>query len=93
MEQAGLWDSTVVFLTSDHEWRHVYLYDNRRVRKIPFVLKMPGQKVQFEFSPSFAPMRVTKDLLLGILDRDLVTPEAVGKWLQSQIKAQEGEHE
>ena len=88
MEQAGLWDYTVVLLTSDHERRHVDLYDNRRVRKIPFVLKMSGQKIQFEFSPSFAPMQVTKDLLLGILDRDLVTPEDVAQWLQSRINAQ-----
>ncbi len=93
MEQARLWDDTVVLLTSDHEWRHAYLYDNRRVRKIPFLLKMPGQKVQFEFAPSFAPMQVTKDLLLRILGRDLVTPEAVAQWLQLRINAQEKAYE
>ena len=81
----GLWDQTAVLLTSDHEWRHAYLYDNRRVRKIPFLLKMPGQENQLEFTPSFAPMRVTKDLLLGILGRDLTTPEAVAGWLELRL--------
>jgi hypothetical protein len=82
MEDAGLWDQTAVLLTSDHEWRHTDLYDDQQVRKIPFILKMPGQETRFDFAPSFAPMQVTKDLLLEILERNLMKPEAVFEWLE-----------
>ncbi len=85
MEEAGLWDQTAVLITSDHEWRHTYLYDHQRVRKIPFILKMPRQEERLEFAPSFAPMRVTKDLLLEILERNLITPEAVAEWLELRL--------
>ena len=83
MEDANLWDSSVVLITSDHEWRHVYLYDNRRVRKIPFLLKMPGQKVEVTYNKSMSPMLVTKNLLLEIFDGNLHDPRAVLSWLNT----------
>ena len=79
MERAGLWDSTVVLVTSDHGWKEL------RERNIPFLLKLPGQRVPFEFERTFAPMRVTKDLLLEVLERKLLTPEAVAEWLELRI--------
>ncbi|HYH19878.1 MAG TPA: hypothetical protein VD995_14785 [Azospirillum sp.] len=81
MERADLWDRSVVLLTSDHEWRHSYLYDNRRIPKIPFLLKMPGQETALEFSAEFSPMRVTKDLLLRLQSQQLTTPEEVAYWI------------
>lgn len=82
MEEAGLWDQTTVLITSDHEWRHTYLYDHRRVRQIPFMLKMPRQEKRLDFVSPIAPMRVTKDLLLGIMENKLQKPESVTEWLQ-----------
>ena len=48
---------------------------------------------QAAFTPSFVPMQVTKDLLLPILGRDLVTPEAVAQWVQLRFNAQEKVYE
>ena len=81
MERQNVWDSSTVLLTSDHEWRHVYLFDNQRVRKIPFVLKMAGQQDALDFKDPFAPMRLTKDLLLQIHAGAISTPSDVGEWI------------
>jgi hypothetical protein len=56
MEQAGLWDETVVVVTSDHRWRseiwrfsplwteeEARLADNSRDERVPFFVKMPGE--------------------------------------------------
>ncbi|MCP4316532.1 MAG: sulfatase-like hydrolase/transferase [Hyphomicrobiales bacterium] len=82
MEQAGLWDDTAVLVTSDHEWRYAKLYDDRRTPKLPFLLKMPGQNVPLEYDETFAPMRVTKDLILAIMAGRLSTASGAADWLR-----------
>jgi arylsulfatase A-like enzyme len=77
MELAGLWDNTVVLVTSDHGLRG-------NGGKIPFLLKMRGQKTSFEYARPFSPMRVTKDLLLEILKQGLVTPQSVAEWIDQR---------
>ena len=42
---------------------------------------------------SFVPMQVTRDLLLRILGRDLVTPEAMAQWVLLRFNAQEKVYE
>jgi hypothetical protein len=81
MEDADLWATTAILLTSDHEWRHTRLYDNIRVRKIPYVLKMPFQRSAIVFDKKFAPMLVTKDLLLSILKKDVDSVDSAITWL------------
>ncbi len=56
LEQAGLWDSTAIVLTADHEWRFTEQYDGLRTRKLPFLVKMPGQNSLLEIDTPFAPM-------------------------------------
>jgi hypothetical protein len=85
LEQADLWDRSVVLLTSDHEWRHTYLYDNQRTKKIPFVLKMPDQDTPFDFALDFVPMRITKDLLLRIQLGQITTSVDVASWLEGSL--------
>lgn len=85
MEETGVWDDTVVLLTADHEWRHVSLYDNKRVRKIPFVLKMPNQRHTLDFRAAFAPMRLTKDLMLQIQDGTIDTAAGVAHWINKRL--------
>jgi hypothetical protein len=82
MERTNLWDKSVVLVTSDHEWRHVYLYDNQRIRKIPFLLKMPGQSRPFDFFPEFSAMRLTKDLLLRVQSQHIVTSKDAASWIE-----------
>jgi hypothetical protein len=81
MERAGLWDTTAVLVTSDHEWRNISGLFGKRTQKIPFLLKMPGQKASIDIKYPFSPMQVTKDLLLEIHAKKLSTPKAVADWL------------
>jgi hypothetical protein len=87
MEDTGEWQRSAVLITADHEWRHVRLYDNLRVRKIPFLLKMPGQNEPVVYEPSFSPMTVTKDLLLAVLSGTVTDAAAVVDWLNKTIAA------
>jgi len=84
METEKLWDETVILITSDHEWRHVYLYDNIRVRKVPFLIKMGNQHEMIVYDESFSPMLITKDFLLEILSNRLKDADAVVRWLNHQ---------
>lgn len=81
MEEAKLWDQTTILITSDHEWRFPYLYDGKRVRKVPFLLKMQSQNEQLIYETSFYPTLVAKDLLLQVLTGHLSNPRAVVDWL------------
>ena len=84
MKKAGLWETTTVLITSDHEWRHVRLYDGKRLRKLPYLLKMPNQQNELIFEGKFSPMLVTKELILKLLAGKLPNEHAVIRWLESQ---------
>jgi arylsulfatase A-like enzyme len=95
MERKGVWDNTVVLVTSDHWWREVWrehktwtpedeaVYGDSSDRRIPFILKMPGsastQRVAFD-----APFNtvLTQDLLLAILRGEVSDANAAAAWLE-----------
>ena len=90
LEQANLWDSSTILLTSDHPLR-VNNWDSRmlappqagevtQTSEVPFLLKMAGQKEEFEYSRAMQTV-VTKDLLLSIMRGELTRPEQVAAWL------------
>ncbi|MDD1777819.1 MAG: alkaline phosphatase family protein [Candidatus Helarchaeota archaeon] len=81
MEEANLWEQTTILITSDHEWRFPYLYDGKRVRKVPFLLKMQSQNEQLVYETPFYPTLVAKDLLLQVLRGHLNDPKEVINWL------------
>jgi hypothetical protein len=81
MEDARLWDQTAILVTSDHEWRFPYLYDGKRVRKVPFMLKMQSQNEQLVYETPFYPTLVAKDLLLQVLTGHLSNPRTAVDWL------------
>ena len=77
LEAKGMWDSSVVVVTSDHELRAVNFGDRRRVAKIPLLVKMPGQRESLVLEEAISPKLVVKDLLLAVLDGKVRTPEEV----------------
>jgi hypothetical protein len=83
MEGAGTWDSTAILLSSDHSFRVAFALDGKMDHRVPFLLKLPGQRVGVSFTPRFSAI-VTHDLLLGILRGELRTPEAVVGWLEKR---------
>ncbi|MFH1096544.1 MAG: sulfatase-like hydrolase/transferase [Candidatus Desantisbacteria bacterium] len=88
MEKANLWDQTTILITSDHEWRFVYLYDNKRIKKVPFMLKMAGQDKQVVYDVPFSAVLVAKDLLLDVLSGHLTNTREVINWLSEKRKSQ-----
>ena len=62
---------------------NVYLYDNERVRRIPFLVKMPYQSEEVVYNKTFSPMLVTKDLLLELLSGTIRDPQAAVKFLDT----------
>jgi Sulfatase len=83
LENAGLWESTTVLVTSDHPWRKAKKYTGKRDRRVPLLLKAPYQQEAVFYEHEFLPMRV-KDLVLQILDGHLVDPNTITTWLKQR---------
>ena len=95
MERAGTWDSTAILLTSDHWWRQGQWRTLRALsgqdaaipeqgnQRVPFLLKLPGQRAGVEYSEPFNTVLV-HDLILALLRDRLREPEGVRQWLAAQ---------
>ncbi len=80
MESAGTWDSTTVLFTSDHPYRESMQLDGKSDPRIPYVLKMAGQKDGVEYAKQFNTL-VTGDLLLAVLRGEVSDPASATAWL------------
>ena len=95
MEQARLWDDTVVVVTADHPWRselfrgslHWTAEEEAVIanmqapdHRIPYLLKLAGQKQARTYNKSFNTV-VTHDLLLAVLRGELASTDSVVEWL------------
>lgn len=99
MESAGLWENAIVLVTSDHWWR-INLWKplpawtredelasaNGMDQRIPFLLKLAGQKEPINYDPAFNTI-VTHDLFLALLSGELSDPDSVIRWLNRHSKA------
>ncbi len=83
MEQAGLWDASTVIVTSDHPLRWYAMLDETVDPRVPFLVKMAGQKQEMVYQP---PLRnlVAHDLTLAVLRGELSQPEAVMRWFDQR---------
>jgi hypothetical protein len=95
MEQAGLWESTTVVLSSDHWWRADYWEpgifwtagdDANRGEKVehrvPFLVKLAGQKAALTYDAPFNTV-LTHDLILDVLNGKLARPDEAAAWLDA----------
>ena len=102
LEHAGLWNRTALLITSDHplrldiyraspEWNaeQENAVSHAPERYIPYMLKLPGQAQGGRYSKAFNSV-VTKDLLLALLSRKIVSPQDVIAWLDKSKTS--GEH-
>jgi hypothetical protein len=80
MQAAGLWDSTTVIVTSDHFNRDGTLFHGTIDRRVPFMIKMPGQTTGEVFDRQLNTI-VTRRLITYILGGRLSTPGQVVEWL------------
>jgi hypothetical protein len=94
MEQAGLWDSTIVLVTSDHSFRRAFYVTNMPEwpteenealstmsgLQVPFILKLSGRNNAVRYEPSFNTV-LTHDLVLALLRGEVTSPASVVAWL------------
>jgi len=93
MERAGLWEDTVVLVSSDHWWRtdiwpkiQSWTKEEQAVMsksadyRVPFILKLKRQRASVIYQPSFNTV-LSQDLLLALMRGELSAPTDVTAWL------------
>jgi hypothetical protein len=94
MEAAGLWDVSVVVVTSDHWWRAIHrgdwgllpeeeaVYAGGLDRRIPFIVKFAGQREPLFYAKAFNTI-LLHDLVLEIFAERISTPDEFRVWLDA----------
>lgn len=94
MEAAGLWDASVVVVTSDHWWRAIHrgdwgLLPEEEVvfaegldRRIPFMVKFAGQHAPLFYAKPFNTI-LFHDLVLEIFAERISAPNEFRVWLDA----------
>jgi hypothetical protein len=80
LEQASKWDSSIVVVTADHWWRLAEPVNGQQDQRVPFMIKLAGQKAGMEYQKSFNTV-LTRQLLIEVLRGNLTTPSDVVAWL------------
>jgi hypothetical protein len=88
LEERSRWDSSIVLLTSDHWWRGADIVNGKRDHRIPFMLKLAGQKAEMEYDKPFNTV-LTRNLLLELLRGNLASPADVAAWIDTNSKLAE----
>lgn len=104
MEDAGLWSDATVLVSSDHAWRsdywrstHLWTREDEQTRppapdrRVPFVLKLPGQEKAIEYHPDLSTV-ITHDLILALLRAEISGRDDVIKWLYLHGNAVQAEN-
>ncbi|HJV64765.1 MAG TPA: sulfatase-like hydrolase/transferase [Geomonas sp.] len=80
LEKKGLWDSSLVIVSSDHHWR-TNTYDQKLDKQhVPFLAKFPGQRSALTYDGTFNTL-LTKELILQVFDGKVNSPEDACRWL------------
>ena len=80
MQSAGTWDSSAVLFTSDHMYRDAEQLDGKSDGRIPYLLKLPGQKEGAAYAEHFNAV-LTADLLLDVMRGEVRDAPAAAAWL------------
>jgi hypothetical protein len=93
MESAGIWDQTTVIISADHWWRTEMwsrgpfwtredgaASRGKMDHRIPFVLKLAGQREQLTYTAGFNTV-VTHDLILALMRGEVSSAASVADWL------------
>ena len=82
LENVGLWDATTVLVSSDHWFRSSMALDGKLDRRIPFLLKLAGQRQGQEYGKAFNTIG-SGDLLLAVLRGDIADATGAAHWLDA----------
>jgi hypothetical protein len=84
---AKLWDSTVLVVTADHGWRHGDLVGEKRDRRVPLLVRFPGQQVRYDVSGTVDAAATVKRLVLSVLAGEVRSPEELKSKLSGEWRA------
>ncbi len=83
MEQAGLWDRSTVLVTSDHALRWYSGWSEESSPRIPYLVKLAGQKRGLEYHNRFHTL-LTRELIQACLLGQLRTDDDLRAWLDQR---------
>lgn len=85
MEKAGVWDKTMVIVTSDHWWRSSKGFDGKEDHRVPFMVKLPGQKSGYVYQKKFNTV-IMKDMILALFRKEFTDASELAGWLDKNGK-------
>ena len=80
MVSAGLWEKSVVIMTSDHWWRYAAGLDGKMDQRVPFAVRFPGGSQRTTYAEPFNTVAL-HDLTLAIVDGCVSSSSDVVAWL------------
>lgn len=86
MDVGGLWEKSMVVVTSDHWWRRSKEYDGREDYRIPFMVKLPGQAHGHIYSKKFNTI-VMKSMIEAFFDNAFADGDSLASWLDLNAHA------
>jgi len=87
MESAGTWDSTTVLITTDHPFRHAAQLHGKWDPRIPFFLKLAGQRGGQSYDAPFNTVLI-HDLLLAVMRGEVTNAAEAVSWLDAHRSSQ-----
>ncbi len=90
LEASGRWDSITLIVSSDHWLRKsLWRYEGEVDHRIPFMLKLAGQKKGVTYEKPFNTV-LTHDLVLAIMKGEITSTDGAVTWLDRNRTATEG---
>lgn len=80
MMNAGLWEKSVVVMTSDHWWRYASGLDGKMDRRVPFAVRFPGGSRSTTYAEPFNTVAL-HDLTLAVVDGSVRSSSDLLAWL------------
>jgi hypothetical protein len=90
LEASGRWDGITLIVSSDHWLRKsLWRYEGEVDHRIPFMLKLAGQKEGATYEKPFNTV-LTHDLILAIMKGEITSTDGAVTWLDGNRTATEG---
>lgn len=82
MERGGTWNDTTVVITTDHPYRQQIEVTGTSDPRIPYFLKLAGQREGWAYDAAFNTV-LTQSLLLAVMRGEVADVESAVRWLDS----------
>ncbi|MGE5372080.1 MAG: sulfatase-like hydrolase/transferase [Solirubrobacterales bacterium] len=82
MVSEGIWNQTVLIVSSDHAWRESRSYDGKADARVPFMVKLPGRNQGVTFEPAFD-TTMTAPLIEAIFKGEVAGQAQLRQWVDA----------